>query len=136
MQHFASDKSYYIDTEVSSVKWNGMRLKKIILASDRIKIGKKVKKYGFMQYINPLILLKLFFGNYNNQTDREDEFEEFMFSNIKSIKLEKLKITGDKYVILDLKNGKQIKFFAVDAFNTVDSNTQEIFNLISKKLSS
>lgn len=133
------DKNFYVDTEVSSIKWHGVLPRKFVITNDEIKIAKKGVRYGFLDFIKPSLYFKFLSRNTGDKTNiskdvGEVNFDVIIFSDIKNIKLEKLRGMGDKYIILELKNGKIIKFFAVDEFNTKDSETEEIFDLISVKL--
>ncbi|MEK7128387.1 MAG: hypothetical protein AAB933_02390, partial [Patescibacteria group bacterium] len=65
-----------------------------------------------------------------------EEFEDILFSDIRNLSLERLMtlVTNDNVIVIETNNSKKIRFFVADGLNSKNSETQEVFNLISRQV--
>ena len=43
-------------------------------------------------------------------------------------------VTNDNVIVIETNNSKKIRFFVADGLNSKNSETQEVFNLISRQV--
>ena len=101
------------------------------------------RKMGYLLTVGSILLLYLvslyFVWERANKTTLklpEEEFEDILFSDIRNLSLERLMtlVTNDNVIVIETNNSKKIRFFVADGLNSKNSETQEVFNLISRQV--